>query len=70
MLNLYFALIEQRPEWATRHEKLILQHENAPSHAAKAVRDLPDLAISTTTCFYRCLTDFPPNTLTIIRRFE
>ena len=33
------ALIDKRPEWATRHEKVIFLYDNAQSHAAKAVRD-------------------------------
>lgn len=39
MINLNHALIEKRPEWATRRGKVILQHDNAPSHTAKAVKD-------------------------------
>lgn len=39
MINLNHALIEKRPEWARRHGKVILQHDNAPSHTAKQVKD-------------------------------
>ena len=39
MVNLNRALIEKRPEWATRHGKVILQQDNIPSHTAKAVRN-------------------------------
>lgn len=39
IINLNHALIEKRPEWARRHGKVILQHDNAPSHKAKAVKD-------------------------------
>lgn len=39
MVNLKRALDEKRPEWASRHAKVILQHDNAPSHTAKLVRD-------------------------------
>ena len=39
MINLNHALIEKRPEWATRHGKVILQHDNAPAHKAKPVQD-------------------------------
>jgi len=39
IINLNHALIEKRPEWARRHGKVILQHDNAPSHTARAVKD-------------------------------
>ena len=39
LINLNHALIEKRPDWATRHGKLILQQDNASSHTAKDVRD-------------------------------
>jgi [histone H3]-lysine36 N-dimethyltransferase SETMAR len=39
MINLNHALIEKRPEWARRHGKAILLHDNAPSHTAKPVKD-------------------------------
>ena len=39
MVNLNHALIEMRPEWATRHGKVILQYDYAPSHTAKGVKD-------------------------------
>lgn len=38
IINLNHALIEKRPEWATRHGKVILLHDNAPSHTAKDVK--------------------------------
>ena len=34
IINLNHALIKKRPEWARRHGKVILQHDNAPSHTA------------------------------------
>ncbi|GFU29211.1 mariner Mos1 transposase [Trichonephila clavipes] len=34
------ALIERRPEWSRRHGKVILLHDNAPSHTAKPVKDI------------------------------
>lgn len=37
--NLNLALIEKRPEWARRHGKVILLHDNAPSHASKLVKE-------------------------------
>lgn len=39
MINLNQALIEKRPEWARRHGKVILLHDNAPAHKAKPVQD-------------------------------
>ena len=39
MINLNHALIEKRPEWDTRHERLIFQHDNAPAHTSKVVKD-------------------------------
>ena len=78
LINLNHALIEKRPDWATRHGKVILQQDNASSHTAKDVRDTisalgwellphplysPDLA----PCFHRCLTHFPSNTSTITK---
>ncbi|KAL6258324.1 hypothetical protein P5V15_010271 [Pogonomyrmex californicus] len=39
MINLNHALIERRPEWARRHGKVILLHDNAPSHTAKPMKD-------------------------------
>jgi len=39
MINLNHALIEKRPEWARRHGKVILLHDNAPAHKAKPVQD-------------------------------
>ena len=41
IINLNHALIEKRPEWARRHGKVILQHDNVPSHTAKVVRLSP-----------------------------
>ena len=37
IINLNHALIEKRPEWARRHSKVILLHDNAPSYTAKSV---------------------------------
>ena len=39
MINLNQALIEKRPEWAKRHGKVILLHDNAPSHTSKLAKD-------------------------------
>ena len=39
IINLNHALIENRPEWARRHGKVILQHGNASSHTAKVVKN-------------------------------
>ena len=39
MINLNHALIEKCPEWAKKHGKVILLHDNAPSHASKLVKD-------------------------------
>lgn len=39
MINLNHALIEKRPEWATRHGKVILLHDNAPSHTTNLVKE-------------------------------
>ncbi|XP_076386078.1 uncharacterized protein LOC143263911 [Megachile rotundata] len=38
-INLHHALIEKRPEWARKHGKVTLQHDNAPSHEAKPVKE-------------------------------
>nr|CCC86608.1 transposase [Tapinoma nigerrimum] len=40
MINLNCALIERRPQYAQRHDKVILQHDNAPSHTAKPVKEM------------------------------
>ena len=39
IINLNHALIEKRPECARRHGKVILHHDNAPSHTAKVVKN-------------------------------
>ena len=39
MINLSHALIEKRPEWAHRHAKVILQHDNAPAHSARLTKE-------------------------------
>lgn len=39
MINLNHALIEKRPEWARRHGRVILLHDNASSHTAKSTKD-------------------------------
>lgn len=39
LINLNHALIEKRPDWARRHGKVILLHDNAPSHTMKRVKD-------------------------------
>ena len=40
IINVNHALIEKRPEWARRNGKVILQHDNGPSHAAKVVKNI------------------------------
>ncbi|KAL6254101.1 hypothetical protein P5V15_014721 [Pogonomyrmex californicus] len=40
VINLNHALIERRPEWARRHGKVILLHDNAPSHSKTSERHL------------------------------
>nr|KAF6369105.1 hypothetical protein mMyoMyo1_010510 [Myotis myotis] len=43
--NLNQALIIKRAEWARRHSKVILLHDDTPSHTSKPVKDtLKDLA--------------------------
>ena len=39
IINLNHALIEKRAEWARRHGKVILQHDNAPSHIDEVVKN-------------------------------
>ena len=38
MINLNHAFIERQPEWAKRHDKVILLHDNAPSHTSKLAK--------------------------------
>ena len=40
MINFNHTLIENRPEVARRHGKVILLHDNAPAHKAKPVQDI------------------------------
>lgn len=40
MVDLNHALTEKRPQFAQRHGKVILQHDNAPSHTAKPVKEV------------------------------
>lgn len=42
LIKLNHNLIEKRPEWATRHKKVLFLHDNAPSHTSKRVRDTLD----------------------------
>lgn len=72
MVSLKHALEEKRPEWASRHGKMIWQHDRTLSHTAKAVRDiisafnwglLPHPLYQTwphqiIICFHRCHTHF------------
>nr|KAF6311923.1 hypothetical protein mPipKuh1_009110 [Pipistrellus kuhlii] len=45
IINLNHALIIKQPEWVRRHSKVILLHDDAPSHTSKPVKDtLKDLA--------------------------
>ncbi|UYV74707.1 KCNH5 [Cordylochernes scorpioides] len=39
MHSLREALNEKRPEWREKHNKLILQHDNAPAHNATVVKN-------------------------------
>ena len=39
MIDLNRAIREKRPEYAKRQHKVILLHDNAPSHTAKRVTD-------------------------------
>ena len=39
MINLNHALIEKRSEWAKGHGKVVLLHDNAPSHISKLAKD-------------------------------
>ena len=39
MIHLNHALIEKRPEWAKRHGKVILLHDNGLSHPSKLAKD-------------------------------
>ena len=39
MINLNQALCEKRPEYKKRQHKMILLHDNAPSHTAKLVKE-------------------------------
>lgn len=39
LMTLNDALLEKRPAWVTRHEKVIFQHDNAPAHKPKPARD-------------------------------
>ena len=39
LLQLSRSLKEKRSEYAERHDKVILQHDNARAHAAKVVKD-------------------------------
>lgn len=38
IINLNHALIEKRPEWARRHGKVILLHDNAPAHTSNETK--------------------------------
>nr|KAF6360048.1 hypothetical protein mMyoMyo1_011006 [Myotis myotis] len=50
IINLNHALIIKQPEWARRHGKVILLHDNAPSHTSKPVKDtLKNLALEVLT---------------------
>jgi len=40
MINLNQALCEKRPEYQKRQHKVILLHDNAPSHTAKLVKEM------------------------------
>nr|KAF6341505.1 hypothetical protein mMyoMyo1_011921 [Myotis myotis] len=40
IINLNHTLIVKRPECARRHGKVILLHDNAPSHTSKPVKDM------------------------------
>ena len=40
MINLNQALCEKRPEYQKRQHKVILLHDNAPSHTAKLIKEI------------------------------
>nr|KAF6369424.1 hypothetical protein mMyoMyo1_010762 [Myotis myotis] len=45
IISLNHIVIVKRPEWARKHSKIILLHDNTPSHTSKPVKDtLKDLA--------------------------
>lgn len=39
LINLNHALIEKRPQWARRHGRVILLHDNASSNTAKSTKE-------------------------------
>lgn len=39
LINLNNVLLEKRPEWDTRHERVILQYDNVPCHRTSIVQD-------------------------------
>ena len=39
LINLNHALIEKLTEWARRHGRVILLHDNASSHTAKSTKE-------------------------------
>nr|KAF6387446.1 hypothetical protein mMyoMyo1_007942 [Myotis myotis] len=50
IINLNQVLIVKRPECSTRHGKVILLHDDTPSHPSKPVKDmLKDLALEVLT---------------------
>nr|KAF6359985.1 hypothetical protein mMyoMyo1_010947 [Myotis myotis] len=85
MINLNHTLIIKQPECARRHGKVILLHDNAPSHTSKPVKDTlkdlawevlthplysPDLAPSETTCSDRWHTHFLSSTSKHTKKWE
>ena len=40
MINLNQVLYEKRSEYQKRHHKVILLHDNAPSHTAKLIKEI------------------------------
>jgi hypothetical protein len=39
MIDLNHTLIKKQPEWAKKNGKVILLHDNAPSHISKLAKD-------------------------------
>lgn len=81
MINLNRALIEKLQEWARKHYKVFLLHENALSNTAKSVkylksleRDIVSRTLYSQTWRYPCshqwLACSPNNILTILKKFE
>ncbi|GIY25727.1 hypothetical protein CEXT_501191 [Caerostris extrusa] len=58
MINLSPALIEKRPELATRHIKVILQDGILPHHIQRKRSDTPFMHLAGNSCPIRLLFDY------------